>query len=127
MEVLMETPKPDVDEMYCSSCGSIIKRQAEFCMNCGVRVSPQESAEGTGVVKSDKSRLAAGLLGILLGWIGVHRFYLGNIGIGIIQIIVTFITFGIGGLWGFIEGIIIIAGGNWRDAQGKPLKKLSET
>ena len=121
----MEAPKPNADEMYCSSCGSIIKRRAEICVNCGVRASTQQSA--VGVVTSDKSRLAAGLLGILLGWLGVHRFYLGNIGIGIIQIIVTIITLGIGSLWGFIEGIIIIAGGNWRDAEGRPLKKWSET
>jgi TM2 domain-containing membrane protein YozV len=121
----MENPKPKTDEMYCSCCGSIIKRQAEICVNCGVRVSTQPLA--VGVVTSDKSRLAAGLLGILLGGIGVHRFYLGNIGIGIIQIIVTIITLGIGSLWGFIEGIIIIAGANWKDAEGMPLKKWSET
>jgi len=80
----------------------------------------------TDTVFSDRSRLAAGLLGILIGELGVHRFYLGNIGIGIIQIIVTIITLGIGGLWGFIEGIIIIAGANWKDAQGKPLRKYNE-
>jgi TM2 domain-containing membrane protein YozV len=88
-------------------------------------MSTKESARD--VMTSEKSRLAAGLLGIFLGAWGIHRFYLGNIGIGIIQIIVTLITCGIGGLWGFIEGIIIIAGGNWRDAKGMPLKKLSET
>ena len=113
--------------MYCSSCGSIIKRRAEICVKCGVRVAlpPQMQTGATAdtTVYSEKSRLTAGLLGILLGSIGVHRFYLGNIGIGILQIFVSVITLGIGSLWGFIEGIIIIAGGNWRDASGKPLKK----
>jgi len=47
-----------------------------------------------------KSKLAAGLLGVFLGSLGIHRFYLGYVGIGIIQIIVTIITFGIGGLLG---------------------------
>ena len=31
--------KPGLDEMYCSSCGSIIKQRAEICVKCGVRVS----------------------------------------------------------------------------------------
>ena len=35
----MEATKLGVDEMYCSSCGSIIKQRAEICVKCGVRVS----------------------------------------------------------------------------------------
>jgi TM2 domain-containing membrane protein YozV len=121
----MEANKPGLDEMYCSSCGAIIKRRAEICVHCGVRVAGPLSPT-TVTAFSDRSRVAAGILGILLGGLGVHSFYLGNIVKGIIQIIVTIITFGIGGLWGFIEGIIIIAGGTWRDAGGKPLRKYDE-
>lgn len=76
---------------------------------------------------SDKSRLAAGLLGILVGTLGIHSFYLGRIRRGILQIVVSLVTLGAGGLWGFVEGIIIIAGGNWKDAQGKSLKKYCES
>ncbi len=73
-------------------------------------------------VPGAKSKLAAGLLGILLGGLGVHRFYLGYIGIGVAQIAVSIITCGIGGLWGFIEGILILTGsGLTTDAQGRPL------
>jgi TM2 domain-containing membrane protein YozV len=75
---------------------------------------------------SDKSRVAAGVRGLLLGGIGAHSFYLGNIGKGVIQIIFTLITFGFGGCWGMIEGIIILAGWAWRDAQGRPLRKYNE-
>src|ERR1051326_3372790 len=57
-----------------------------------------------------KSKLVAGLLGIFLGGLGVHRFYLGYIGMGIIQIVVTVLTCGIGHFWGLIEGILILAG-----------------
>jgi TM2 domain-containing membrane protein YozV len=70
-----------------------------------------------------KSRLAAGLLGILLGGWGIHRFYLGYVGIGILQIVVTLVTCGIGSLWGFIEGILILTGWMETDAQGRPLKE----
>lgn len=70
-----------------------------------------------------KSKVVAGLLGIFLGAWGIHRFYLGYTKIGIIQIIVTFVTLGIGSLWGFIEGILILCGSKiTTDANGNPLK-----
>jgi TM2 domain-containing membrane protein YozV len=56
---------------------------------------------------SDK-KLIAGLLGILLGGFGVHKFYLGYTKAGIIQIIVTFLTCGIGSVIGLIEGILYL-------------------
>lgn len=75
------------------------------------------------VVPGRRSRLAAGLLGIFLGAWGIHRFYLGYVGIGIAQIVVTICTCGLGALWGFIEGICIIAGaGITCDARGQPLQ-----
>jgi TM2 domain-containing membrane protein YozV len=119
----MQAPavKPGPDEMFCWSCGTIIKRAAEICVHCGVRVN-RSTAQPTSVEYSEKSRVAAGILGIILGGIGVHRFYLGYIGIGILQIIVSLITLGIGSLWGFIEGVLIVAGVNFRDSRGKPLK-----
>jgi TM2 domain-containing membrane protein YozV len=70
-----------------------------------------------------KSKLAAGLLGVLLGGLGVHRFYLGYVGIGVAQILVTCITCGLGWIWGFIEGILILVGTTiTTDADGRPLK-----
>ena len=40
----------------------------------------------------------------------MHRFYLGYTKIGIIQIVVTIFTCGIGSLWGFVEGILYLVG-----------------
>lgn len=72
---------------------------------------------------SAKSRQTAGLLGIFLGGVGVHRFYLGYTSIGVLQILVTVATCGIGGFWGTIEGILILSGkGITTDADGRPLK-----
>ena len=70
-----------------------------------------------------KSKMVAGLLGIFLGGFGVHNFYLGNTNKGIIQIVVTLVTCGIGAIWGTIEGILILVGnqGFSTDAQGRPL------
>lgn len=71
-----------------------------------------------------KSKIAAGLLGIFLGGFGVHRFYLGYTKIGVIQIVVTLVTCGIGSLWGFVEGILYLvgAGGYTTDSTGRPLR-----
>ena len=72
-----------------------------------------------------KSKLIAGLLGILLGGFGVHRFYLGYIAIGVAQILVTLVTFGLlGWLWGMIEGILILTNSTiTTDVYGRPLKE----
>ncbi|CAI8304866.1 MAG: Uncharacterised protein [Flavobacterium sp. SCGC AAA160-P02] len=53
-------------------------------------------------------RVVAGVLGILLGQIGVHKFVLGYTKEGLIQIGISIITCGIAGLIGFIEGIIYL-------------------
>ena len=72
-----------------------------------------------------KSRLAAGLLGIFLGGLGIQRFYLGYTTLGIVQLLVTIFTFGFGAIWGFVEGIMILAGAqSFRtDARGVPLRE----
>ena len=70
-----------------------------------------------------KSQLIAGILGITMGGLGVHRFYLGYTEIGIAQIAVTFFTCGLGGLWGVIEGIMILSDNHiTTDASGLPLR-----
>lgn len=71
---------------------------------------------------SDKSKLVAGLLQIFLGGFGVGRFYLGYTTIGVLQLVATLLTCGVGALWGFVDGIIIVAG-NVPDAQGRTLRE----
>ncbi len=81
---------------------------------------PRQNAYGGQQRKSSKSKIVAGLLGIFLGSIGVHNFYLGRTGRGIAQIVATICTCGIAGIWGFIEGILCLCG-NYTDADGLPL------
>jgi TM2 domain-containing membrane protein YozV len=71
-----------------------------------------------------KSKVVAGILGIVLGGFGIHRFYLGFTTIGILQIVVTLLTCGLGALWGFVEGILYLVGasGFTTDSTGRPLK-----
>jgi len=79
--------------------------------------------------EATKSKLAGGLLGIFLGSLGIHNFYLGYTGKGITQLvlgIVGWFIFGftmvISGIWGLVEGILILTGSINKDGQGNPLK-----
>ena len=56
----------------------------------------------------ENKKLITGILGILLGGFGVHKFVLGYNKEGIIQIILTFVTCGAASIVGFIEGIIYL-------------------
>ncbi len=97
---------------HCAVCGDMLNPGSVVCLKCGAQVAPQPSEL--------KSKMVAGLLGILLGGFGIHNFYLGFNGRGIAQIILTF-CFGIGAIWGLVEGIMIFAGAINKDAKGNPL------
>lgn len=53
-------------------------------------------------------KILAGVLGILLGGLGVHRFILGDVVGGFLRILITVVTCGFGSLLGLIEGIIYL-------------------
>ena len=107
---------------FCPNCGTENVDTAMNCANCGVAfaAAPAPAAPAAAPAGA-KSKMAAGLLGIFLGAWGIHNFYLGYTSKAIIQIVVSIVTCGFGGLWGFIEGIMILAGSITTDAQGNPL------
>ena len=74
----------------------------------------------TGVPYSDKSKLVAGLLQLLVP-LGIGRMYIGDTRTGVIQLIVTIVTCGIGALWPFIDGILMLVG-DPVDSSGRPLR-----
>ncbi|MCJ0904261.1 TM2 domain-containing protein [Rhodococcus sp. ARC_M6] len=75
----------------------------------------------TGQPLSDKSKVTAGLLGILLGAFGAGRFYLNQPGMAIAQIAVTWLTCGIGAIWPLVDGIMMLTG-SVKDQYGRPLR-----
>jgi predicted RNA-binding Zn-ribbon protein involved in translation (DUF1610 family) len=94
-----ETQKsPSGDEQFCSSCGEVIKKEAEICPKCGVR--QQSSANG------NKDRTTAAIFALLLGGLGAHKFYLGQTLQGVLYLF-FFWTF-IPAIAGFIEGVIYL-------------------
>lgn len=106
--------KTGVGTSFCHNCGNPTQAGADVCTSCGVKLN--NIAAGA----IQKSKMTAGLLGILLGGFGVHNFYLGYTGKAIAQICLTF-CFGIGYIWGLIEGILILTGKIDKDAKGIPL------
>jgi TM2 domain-containing membrane protein YozV/ribosomal protein L40E len=93
------------NEKFCFECGARINSKAEICPQCGVRQLPPPGAIGVSS-PSGRNRIAAALFALLLGGLGIHKFYLGRIGQGILYL-VFFWTF-IPAIVGFIEGIIYL-------------------
>ena len=94
--------------IYCTDCGEQISSQATKCPHCGNPV-----ASG-----SPKLILPAFLLCFFFGILGFHRFYVGKIGTGILQLI----TLGGCGLWTLFDLIMIIIGA-FTDKEGNPIKQ----
>jgi TM2 domain-containing membrane protein YozV len=67
--------------------------------------------------KSEKGFVPTLLLCFFLGAFGVHRFYVGKIGTGILMLI----TLGGFGIWAIID-FVMIAIGSFKDAKGLPIK-----
>ena len=70
---------------------------------------------------SDKSRIVALLLCFFVGYLGVHRFYVGKVGTGVLMIF----TLGGLGIWYLID-LIMITVGSFRDANGRAVFEWTE-
>jgi len=93
-----------VPTKYCFACGAVLDARAEICPKCGVRQQPPPGQSVDAAL--GRSRVVAALLGIILGGFGIHKFYLGKIGQGIIYLV--FFWTAIPAIIGFIEGILYL-------------------
>ena len=84
------------DQKFCSACGNILHHTAELCPKCGAKQLIAGSSLNV------KNKTTAGILALFLGGIGVHKFYLGRSGWGLIYLLFCW-TF-IPGVVGLIEG-----------------------
>lgn len=92
------------DQKYCVECGELINRQAEVCPECGVR--QPTLGGGSGGSDSSSDQVTAGILALLLGSLGAHKFYQGRTKLGILYLCFCWTL--IPGLIAFIEGILIL-------------------
>jgi TM2 domain-containing membrane protein YozV len=102
--------------MFCQNCGKELSDQASFCPNCGhpMQGGSTKVVNRTGKPVSPHSRLAAILMCVFIGALGVHRFYVGKIGTGIAMIF----TLGGLGIWVLVD-LIMIAAGSFTDVEGR--------
>ncbi|WP_244963344.1 TM2 domain-containing protein [Actinomyces trachealis] len=87
-------------------------------------------AQAAAMGRSPKSKVAAGVMALLIGSLGIHNFYLGNTGRGVAQLLISLLSCGIlagfVAIWGIVEGVLILTAvpGTvpWGvDAEGVPL------
>ena len=107
--------------VFCTKCGAQNEDYAQTCAQCqsplpqigGYQPIQPPTPMYPGQVQdwrqmgADK-KLTAGICGILVGGFGIHKFILGYTTEGIIQIVITLLTCGIGGIVGIVEGIIYL-------------------
>lgn len=129
---------------FCPNCRAETAPEAMVCVKCGIALNtaqgPVYGAAPNGAPYgapgampppvppmgyTQKSKIAAGILGILLGCFGVHNFYLGYVGKAIAQLLITVLSCGIlsvvSAIWGLIEGIMILVGSINVDGHNIPL------
>ena len=102
--------------IYCPRCNAPNADTAQVCISCQTPLAggyqPMQQAYAAGPpaqqIPGAEKKIVAGILGIVAGSFGIHKFILGYTTEGIIQIVLTFITCGIGGIIGLIEGIIYL-------------------
>lgn len=120
------------EKKYCKHCGAQIDSKCVVCPECGRQVKKIKSENsgnvvinnnvnsrysGRGFGVSNKSKMVTLVLCIFIGYFGIHRFYAGKIGTGIIWMLT-------GGCFciGWIYDIIKIATGTFTDGSGMPIR-----
>lgn len=105
---------PGPNEQYCSSCGDIVARAAERCPHCGVPkqgTAPAPDDEygtaSTADVEYETDRSTAAILALAVGGLGVHKFYIGKTGQGMLYL--CFFWTLIPMLVAFVEGVIYLS------------------
>lgn len=107
--------EPSYPTKYCHACATAIDARAEICPRCGVR----QPTPSTGPAKS---RSVAAALALILGNFGVHKFYLGQVALGILYL-VFFWTY-IPGVIAWLEAIYFLTRSNedWARRFGGPVQ-----
>lgn len=85
---------PRLSKKFCYSCGATVNEAQAMCVKCGVGLN-QGKANG-------KKKVTAGICAILVGGFGVHKFYHGSWGWGILYLLFC---------WTYVPGIVALVEG----------------
>lgn len=104
---------PKKQKNYCRKCGTKLNPEQVICLNCGVSVKgnneerPRRRKSTTR--EKNKSKVTAGLLALFFGTLGIHKFYLGKPGMGVLYLILTLLVLGaiITSILSLIDAIVL--------------------
>ncbi len=97
---------------FCPRCGARLPAGVAHCPHCGAAVISPGAPTENGI--SPYNRLTALLLCVLVGALGIHRFYVGKIGTGVLWLC----TAGVFGI-GVLVDLVMICTGNFTDGLGR--------
>lgn len=100
---------------FCRNCGAEVNENAAICTRCGAWINERPNEQNNQKEKTEW--LIVLLLCFFLGCLGIHRFYVGKTGTGIVQLL----TCGGCGIWALIDFIMILVG-SFTDANGNQIK-----
>ncbi|MCH5374063.1 MAG: TM2 domain-containing protein [Planctomycetes bacterium] len=104
--------------MFCPQCGKLIPDHSSTCPACNATLFRPDPVASAIAPSEGHSWVVTLLLALFIPLFGVHRFYTGNVVIGVLQLV----TAGGCGIWWLIDVILILTGG-YRDVDGYPLVK----
>ncbi len=85
--------------MFCHGCAQPLHVSALACPSCGAPQNKSTTALGA---ESEKSRVTAGVLALLLGGLGIHKFYTGAWGWGVVYMLLC---------WTYVPSIVALVEG----------------
>ena len=85
--------------MFCHGCAKPLHVSAVACPSCG---APQRKRAESTVSESEKSKVTAGVLALLRGGLGIHKFYTGAWGWGIVYIVLC---------WTYVPALVALGEG----------------
>jgi TM2 domain-containing membrane protein YozV len=101
--------RPPAGKKYCTRCGAAMPRREKNCPECDTRQPEDRDPE---MSDANSKKIAAGICALLIGGLGVHKFVLGFSTAGVIMLLVSLLTCGIGyvvmHVIGIVEGIIYL-------------------
>ena len=98
--------KPVGHKRFCRHCAAALNPEQVICVRCGAGISATGASRSVGGgytgTTSPKSKLTAGLLALFLGGLGVHKFYMGSWGWGLVYLLLC---------WTYIPALIALVEG----------------